>query len=56
MFIELHIVVCVVQVSQVDQVRKVPLDCQGLQENLVLTVGLVSNKIIQSATQTNPQI
>lgn len=38
--------VCVVQVSQVDQVRRVSLGCQGLQENLVMMVGLVSNRII----------
>lgn len=41
------IVVCVVQVSPVDQVRRVPLGCQGLQENLDKTVGLVSSIIIQ---------
>lgn len=38
--------VCVEQVSQVDQVRREPLGCQGLRENLVKRVSLVSNSII----------
>ncbi len=38
--------VCVVQVSQVDQVRRVFMACQALQENPALMVGLVSKKII----------
>lgn len=37
--------VCAAQVSQVDQVRRDSLDCQGLQESLVKMVDLVSNKV-----------